>query len=122
MLYDFLPFFLYFTLEIGRKKWKISKEVFPIIKNSPFRFIVILDTTKTHKLNILRLNLRFSGQLYLLTHTLTYIPTLRHTNTSTKINTQTHIRLISKEYLSSCGIYEMIKVFLLHHPQHCLHS
>ena len=91
------------------KKWKISKK-FPIIKNSPFRFIVILDTTKTHKLNILRLNLRFSRQLYPHTHTHTHTYTYKYTQT--KINTQTHIRLISKEYLSSSGIYKLIKVFL----------
>ena len=37
MPYDFLPFFLYFTLEIEHKKWKISKKVFPIIKKFPFQ-------------------------------------------------------------------------------------
>ena len=70
MLYDFLPFFLHFSLKIGRKKWKISKKV-PHNQNSPFRFIVILDT-KTHKLNILRLNLRFTGQLHQHIHTYTH--------------------------------------------------
>ena len=75
MPYDFLPFFLHFTLKIGRKKWKISKKV-PHNQNSPFRFIVILDTTKTHKLNILRLNLRFTGQLH--QHIHTYIHSLTH--------------------------------------------
>ena len=58
---------------------------------------------------IYRLNLRFSGQLY------SHIRRRRST-------AQKCIGLISKEYLSSCGIYKMIKVFLLHHPQHCLHS
>ena len=75
MPYDFLSFFLHFSLKIGRKKWKISKKV-PHNQNSPFRFIVILDTTKTHKLNILHLNLRFTGQLHQYIHT--YIHSLTH--------------------------------------------
>ena len=49
--------------EMAAKAGKYRKKV-PHNQNSPFRFIVILDTTKTHKLNILRLNLRFTGQLH----------------------------------------------------------
>ena len=100
-------------------------EKVPHNQNSPFRFIVILDTTKTHKLNILRLNLRFTGQLHQHIHTYIYI----HSHIKyivlkiyTQINTQTYIRLISKEYLSSSGIYKLIKVFLNISPQHRLYS
>ena len=98
MPYDFLPFFLHFSL---------------------------LDTTKTHKLNMLHLNLRFTGQLHQYIHTYKYI----HSHIKyivlkiyTQINTQTYIRLISKEYLSSSGIYKLIKVFLNISPQHRLYS
>ena len=45
------------------------------------------------------------------THTHAYPHTYKYIQT--KINTQTHIRLISKEYLSSWGIYKLIKVFLI---------